>query len=143
MRRWTGVLTSLAWVLLACSAQTPDDPRASVGPTACDGSAGLSQNGPAHYTRVQATVLSILRPVGLCELAQYYSAGAGFYRVAQMNGFLEEIPRAWNPELAKGTMAGFTYVDLEMLVHGRVHLARIMKRLRPIKHVRKGIRVKN
>jgi hypothetical protein len=113
MRRWTG--TSLAWVLLACSAQTPDDSTASVDPTACDGSAGLSQNGPAHYTSVRATVISLLRPVGLCELAQFYSAGAGFYRVAQMTGFLEEIPRAWNPELAKGTMAGFTYVDLELV----------------------------
>jgi len=37
----------------------------------------------------------------------------------------------------------FTYVNLEMLVHGRVHLARIMKRLRAISHVRKVIRVKN
>jgi hypothetical protein len=30
-----------------------------------------------------------------------------------------------------------------MLVKGRVHLARIMKRLRTINHVRKVIRVKN
>ncbi len=37
----------------------------------------------------------------------------------------------------------FTYVDLEMLVHNRVHLARIMKRLRTINYVRKVIRVKN
>lgn len=37
----------------------------------------------------------------------------------------------------------FTYVNLEMLVKGRVHLARIMKRLRTINHVRKVIRVKN
>jgi guanosine-3',5'-bis(diphosphate) 3'-pyrophosphohydrolase len=37
----------------------------------------------------------------------------------------------------------FTYVDLEMLVHDRVHLARIMKRLRAINHVRKVTRVKN
>jgi (p)ppGpp synthase/HD superfamily hydrolase len=32
---------------------------------------------------------------------------------------------------------------LEMLVHDRVHLARIMKRLRTIKHVHKVNRVKN
>ena len=37
----------------------------------------------------------------------------------------------------------FTYVNLSMLVKGRVHLARIMKRLRTINHVRKVIRVKN
>jgi guanosine-3',5'-bis(diphosphate) 3'-pyrophosphohydrolase len=37
----------------------------------------------------------------------------------------------------------FTYVNLEMLVQDRVHLARIMKRLRAINHVRKVIRVKN
>jgi guanosine-3',5'-bis(diphosphate) 3'-pyrophosphohydrolase len=37
----------------------------------------------------------------------------------------------------------FTYVNLEMLVQDRVHLARIMKRLRAINHVRKVIRIKN
>ena len=37
----------------------------------------------------------------------------------------------------------FTYVNLELLIKGRVHLARIMKRLRTINHVRKVIRVKN
>jgi RelA/SpoT family (p)ppGpp synthetase len=37
----------------------------------------------------------------------------------------------------------FTYVDLEMMVHNRVHLARIMKRLRTTNHVRKVTRVKN
>ena len=37
----------------------------------------------------------------------------------------------------------FTYVDLEMLVHNRVHLARIMKRVRTISSVRKVTRVKN
>ena len=37
----------------------------------------------------------------------------------------------------------FTYVDLEMMVHNRVHLARIMKRLRNINYVRKVTRVKN
>jgi RelA/SpoT family (p)ppGpp synthetase len=37
----------------------------------------------------------------------------------------------------------FTYVDLEMMVQNRVHLARIMKRLRTITHVRKVTRVKN
>jgi RelA/SpoT family (p)ppGpp synthetase len=37
----------------------------------------------------------------------------------------------------------FTYVNLEMMVQGRVHLARIMKRLRTINHVRKVTRVKN
>ncbi len=37
----------------------------------------------------------------------------------------------------------FTYVDLEMLVHSRVHLARIMKRLRSINYMRKVARVKN
>ena len=37
----------------------------------------------------------------------------------------------------------FTYVNLEMLVISRVHLARIMKRLRTINHVRKVVRVKN
>jgi len=37
----------------------------------------------------------------------------------------------------------FTYVNLEMMVKGRVHLARIMKRLRAISHVRKVVRVKN
>jgi len=37
----------------------------------------------------------------------------------------------------------FTYVNLEMLVKGRVHLAHIMKRLRTINHVRKVSRVKN
>jgi guanosine-3',5'-bis(diphosphate) 3'-pyrophosphohydrolase len=37
----------------------------------------------------------------------------------------------------------FTYVDLEMMVHNRVHLARIMKRLRAITYVRKVTRVKN
>jgi len=37
----------------------------------------------------------------------------------------------------------FTYVDLEMMVQSRVHLARIMKRLRTIKSVHKVQRVKN
>ena len=37
----------------------------------------------------------------------------------------------------------FTYVDLEMQVHNRVHLARIMKRLRYLNSVRKVTRVKN
>jgi len=37
----------------------------------------------------------------------------------------------------------FTYVDLEMLVHNRVHLARIMRRLRAISQVRKVTRIKN
>jgi RelA/SpoT family (p)ppGpp synthetase len=37
----------------------------------------------------------------------------------------------------------FTYVDLEMLVHGRVHLAQIMKRLRTTPSVRKVTRMKN
>ena len=37
----------------------------------------------------------------------------------------------------------FTYVRLEMLVHSRVHLARIMKRLRSINYMRKVARVKN
>ena len=37
----------------------------------------------------------------------------------------------------------FTYVTMEMHVQNRVHLARIMKRLRDINHVRKVIRVKN
>ncbi|MEM8659776.1 MAG: ACT domain-containing protein, partial [Pseudomonadota bacterium] len=37
----------------------------------------------------------------------------------------------------------FTYVHLEMLVENRVHLARIMKRLRSINSVRKVSRVKN
>ena len=37
----------------------------------------------------------------------------------------------------------FTYVNLELMVKGRVHLARIMKRLRTISHVRKVTRVKN
>ena len=37
----------------------------------------------------------------------------------------------------------FTYVDLEMMVHNRVHLAKIMKRLRSTKSVRKVTRVKN
>jgi len=37
----------------------------------------------------------------------------------------------------------FTYVDLGMLVHNRVHLARIIKRLRNINYVRKVTRIKN
>jgi guanosine-3',5'-bis(diphosphate) 3'-pyrophosphohydrolase len=37
----------------------------------------------------------------------------------------------------------FTYVSLEMLIESRVHLARIMKRLRTINHVRKVVRLKN
>ena len=37
----------------------------------------------------------------------------------------------------------FTYVDLEMLVHNRVHLAHIMKRLRSVSSVRKVTRIKN
>ena len=37
----------------------------------------------------------------------------------------------------------FTYVDLEVMVHGRVHLARIMKRLRTVESVRRVARVKN
>jgi RelA/SpoT family (p)ppGpp synthetase len=37
----------------------------------------------------------------------------------------------------------FTYVDLEMLVHNRVHLARIMKRLRTVSSVRRVTRMKN
>ena len=37
----------------------------------------------------------------------------------------------------------FTYVDLELLVKNRVHLARIMKRLRTTNSVRKVTRVKN
>ena len=35
----------------------------------------------------------------------------------------------------------FTYVNLEMLVESRVHLAKIMKRLRTISSVRKVTRV--
>ena len=37
----------------------------------------------------------------------------------------------------------FTYVSLEMLIESRVHLARIMKRLRTINPVRKVVRLKN
>ncbi|RLA49123.1 MAG: guanosine-3',5'-bis(diphosphate) 3'-diphosphatase [Gammaproteobacteria bacterium] len=37
----------------------------------------------------------------------------------------------------------FTYVNLELAVHNRVHLAHIMKRLRTINYVRKVSRVKN
>ncbi|MCB1841452.1 MAG: bifunctional (p)ppGpp synthetase/guanosine-3',5'-bis(diphosphate) 3'-pyrophosphohydrolase, partial [Halioglobus sp.] len=37
----------------------------------------------------------------------------------------------------------FTYVNMEMLVQNRVHLARIMKRLRSINHVRKVTRTKH
>jgi len=37
----------------------------------------------------------------------------------------------------------FTWVSMEMLVQNRVHLARIMRRLRNINHVRKVVRVKN
>ena len=37
----------------------------------------------------------------------------------------------------------FTYVSLELLIESRVHLARIMKRLRTINHVRKVVRLKN
>ena len=37
----------------------------------------------------------------------------------------------------------FTYVDLGMMVHNRVHLARIMKRLRTVNYVRKVTRIKN
>jgi guanosine-3',5'-bis(diphosphate) 3'-pyrophosphohydrolase len=37
----------------------------------------------------------------------------------------------------------FTFVDLEMMVDNRVHLAKIMKRLRAINYVRKVNRVKN
>jgi RelA/SpoT family (p)ppGpp synthetase len=37
----------------------------------------------------------------------------------------------------------FTYVDLEMMVQNRVHLARIIKRLRAINYVRKVTRIKN
>ena len=37
----------------------------------------------------------------------------------------------------------FTYVDIELMVQDRVHLARIMKRLRTISHVLKVSRVKN
>ncbi|QFU77636.1 bifunctional GTP diphosphokinase/guanosine-3',5'-bis pyrophosphate 3'-pyrophosphohydrolase [Halioglobus maricola] len=37
----------------------------------------------------------------------------------------------------------FTYVDLEVMVENRVHLARIMKRLRAVSSVRKVTRVKN
>ena len=37
----------------------------------------------------------------------------------------------------------FTYVNLEMLVTDRVHLARIMRRLRTITHVHRVTRVKN
>ncbi|TDG15709.1 bifunctional GTP diphosphokinase/guanosine-3',5'-bis pyrophosphate 3'-pyrophosphohydrolase [Seongchinamella unica] len=37
----------------------------------------------------------------------------------------------------------FTYVDLEMMVKNRVHLARIMKRLRSTNSVRKVVRIKN
>jgi guanosine-3',5'-bis(diphosphate) 3'-pyrophosphohydrolase len=37
----------------------------------------------------------------------------------------------------------FTYVDLEMLVKNRVHLAHIMKRLRAVSSVRKVTRIKN
>ena len=37
----------------------------------------------------------------------------------------------------------FTNVHLEMLVEGRIHLARIIKRLRSINHVRKVVRIKN
>jgi (p)ppGpp synthase/HD superfamily hydrolase len=37
----------------------------------------------------------------------------------------------------------FTYVDLEMMVKNRVHLARIMKRLRTINSVHRVQRVRN
>jgi (p)ppGpp synthase/HD superfamily hydrolase len=37
----------------------------------------------------------------------------------------------------------FTFVDLEMLVENRIHLARIMKRLRSTTSVRKVVRIKN
>ena len=37
----------------------------------------------------------------------------------------------------------FTYVELELLVHNRIHLAKIMKRLRAVSSVRKVTRIKN
>jgi guanosine-3',5'-bis(diphosphate) 3'-pyrophosphohydrolase len=37
----------------------------------------------------------------------------------------------------------FTYVHLELLVNNRVHLARIMRRLRSLHYVRKVTRIKN
>ena len=37
----------------------------------------------------------------------------------------------------------FTYVDLEMLVENRKHLAHIMRRLRAIESVRRVVRVRN
>lgn len=37
----------------------------------------------------------------------------------------------------------FTYVHLELTVQNRVHLARVLRRLRSINHVRKVVRVKN
>ena len=37
----------------------------------------------------------------------------------------------------------FTYVDLAMQVKNRIHLAKIMKRLRTLSSVRKVIRVTN
>jgi GTP diphosphokinase / guanosine-3',5'-bis(diphosphate) 3'-diphosphatase len=37
----------------------------------------------------------------------------------------------------------FTYVDLELMVQNRIHLARIMKRLRTVNSVRRVTRVKN
>ena len=37
----------------------------------------------------------------------------------------------------------FTYVNLELQVKNRVHLARIMKRLRTVPSVRRVVRLKN
>ncbi|HKO93280.1 MAG TPA: hypothetical protein VJU61_19125 [Polyangiaceae bacterium] len=86
-------LTSIALMLLACNTQSPD-----------------SSSGPVHYVDVRADAQSLQRPIGLCQLAEYYTAGAGVYRVLQMTGFVEQIPEA-----PKGSLAGFTYVDLELL----------------------------
>jgi hypothetical protein len=82
---------SISLALVACNAQQPEQ-------------AGV------HYPSVHATSQSSQRPVGLCELAQYYAAGAGVYRVVQMTGLVEQ-----DPEAPKGSLAGFTYVDLELL----------------------------
>jgi (p)ppGpp synthase/HD superfamily hydrolase len=37
--------------------------------------------------------------------------------------------------------AQYTYVDIELQVHSRIHLARIMKRLRTVEGVRRVIRI--
>lgn len=61
-----------------------------------------------NYEQIRGDGASV-RPVGLCELLHFYTAGAGKYVVKKLTGVTEELREA------PGHFDGFTYVELQLV----------------------------